>query len=55
MVITSCPGCVLQLSRSIADRPVLHLIELIEEAYCYRAVEKSRNKEKDPDGEPTLF
>jgi glycolate oxidase iron-sulfur subunit len=55
MVITSCPGCVLQLSRSIADRPVLHLIELIEEAYCYRAVEKSQKKEKDPDGEPTLF
>ncbi len=35
-VITSCPGCILQLSQKISDRPVLHLIELIEEAYCYR-------------------
>ena len=55
MVITSCPGCVLQLSRSITDRPVLHLIELIEEAYCYRSAEKSGKKEKDPGREPTLF
>ncbi|MEC4676457.1 MAG: (Fe-S)-binding protein [Nitrospirota bacterium] len=35
-VITSCPGCMLQLSRTITDRPVLHLVELIEEAYCFR-------------------
>ena len=56
MVITSCPGCVLQLSRSITDRPVLHLIELIEEAYCFRTAEKTGKKEKDDDNkEPTLF
>ena len=39
-VITSCPGCMLQLSRTINDRPVLHIIELIEEAYCYRQSNK---------------
>lgn len=39
-VVTSCPGCILQLSRTIRDRPVLHLIELIEEAYCLRSPEK---------------
>lgn len=53
-VVTSCPGCVLQLSRTITDRPVLHLIELIEEAYCFRS-EKPLKKEKDPEKEPTLF
>jgi len=36
-VVTSCPGCLLQLNRMVNDRPVLHLIELIEEAYCFRA------------------
>jgi len=35
-VVTSCPGCMLQLGQQINDRPVLHLIELIEEAYCSR-------------------
>lgn len=55
MVITSCPGCVLQLGRAITDRPVLHLIELIEEAYCYRAAEKSGKEKKDTEKEPTLF
>jgi glycolate dehydrogenase iron-sulfur subunit len=44
-VVTSCPGCILQLTRTIRDRPVLHLIELIEEAYCLRATE---NKEQAP-------
>ncbi len=53
-VVTSCPGCVLQLSRTVTDRPVLHLIELIEEAYCYRP-EKQPRKEKDAESEPTLF
>jgi len=32
MVVTSCPGCMIQLSREIRDKPVLHLIEVIEEA-----------------------
>jgi glycolate oxidase iron-sulfur subunit len=35
-VVTSCPGCMLQLGRTITDRPIIHLIELIEEAYCLR-------------------
>ena len=39
-VVTSCPGCMLQLGRQITDRPVLHLVELIEEAYCHRQQEK---------------
>lgn len=37
-VVTSCPGCMLQLGRTITDRPVVHLIELIEEAYCMRTL-----------------
>ncbi len=55
MVVTSCPGCLLQLGRAITDRPVLHLIELIEEAYCFRAAEKSGREKKNTEKEPTLF
>jgi hypothetical protein len=55
MVITSCPNCVFQLGRTITDRPVLHLIELIEEAYCFRSADRSPKKENDPEREPTLF
>ena len=40
VVVTSCPGCILQLSRTIKDRPILHLIEVIEEAYCLREMEE---------------
>jgi glycolate oxidase iron-sulfur subunit len=32
MIITSCPGCILQLSKEINNKPVLHLIEVVEEA-----------------------
>lgn len=35
-VITSCPGCMAYLGQTITDRPVLHLIELIEEAFCWK-------------------
>jgi glycolate oxidase iron-sulfur subunit len=31
-IITSCPGCIMQLSRKSGNKPVLHLIEVIEEA-----------------------
>ena len=31
-IITSCPGCMMQLSREVKNKPVLHLIEVIEEA-----------------------
>lgn len=31
-IITSCPGCIIQLSKEIKDKPVLHLVEVIEEA-----------------------
>ncbi len=31
-IITSCPGCMMQLSRESRNKPVLHLIEVIEEA-----------------------
>jgi glycolate oxidase iron-sulfur subunit len=51
-VITSCPGCILQLSRIITDRPVLHLIELIEEAYCFRTSDLTT---ADSATEPALF
>jgi glycolate oxidase iron-sulfur subunit len=54
-VVTSCPGCMLQLGRSISDRPVLHLVELLEEAYCDRAEEKAEKSVKQPEKEPTLF
>lgn len=40
VVVTSCPGCMLQLSRTITDRPVIHLIELIEDACCFRPLKK---------------
>lgn len=33
-IITSCPGCMLQLSTGVKDKPVFHIIELIEEAIC---------------------
>jgi glycolate oxidase iron-sulfur subunit len=52
VVVSSCPGCILQLSRTITDRPVLHLIEVIEEAYCFRTAEK---KEQDAEKELSLF
>ncbi|MDQ7786972.1 MAG: (Fe-S)-binding protein [Thermodesulfovibrionales bacterium] len=32
VLVTSCPGCILQLSKDIRNKPVLHLIEVIEEA-----------------------
>lgn len=31
-LITSCPGCMLQLGAGIKDRPILHIIELMEMA-----------------------
>ncbi len=37
-IVTSCPGCMLHLAQSVTDRPVIHLIELIEEAYCLRTL-----------------
>ncbi|MFA5845265.1 MAG: (Fe-S)-binding protein [Thermodesulfovibrionales bacterium] len=33
-IVTACPGCMMQLSKAGKDRPVFHIIELIEEAYC---------------------
>ena len=36
-IITSCPGCILQLSREIKKKPVLHLIEVIEEAVLQKS------------------
>jgi len=35
-IITSCPGCMMQLSKGISDKPVLHLIEAVEEALLPR-------------------
>ncbi len=32
-LFTSCPGCMLQLQRKITNVPVLHLIEVLEEAF----------------------
>ncbi|MBF0516554.1 MAG: (Fe-S)-binding protein [Nitrospirae bacterium] len=31
-VVTTCPNCIFQLSKSIQDKPIYHLIEIIEEA-----------------------
>jgi glycolate oxidase iron-sulfur subunit len=33
-IITSCPGCMLQLGSGIKDKPVFHIIELLEEVIC---------------------
>jgi glycolate oxidase iron-sulfur subunit len=38
VIITSCPGCILQLSKSCNDIPVLHLVEVIEEAFVKNPV-----------------
>lgn len=32
MIITACPGCMIQLSKGDEKKPVLHVIEVIEEA-----------------------
>jgi glycolate oxidase iron-sulfur subunit len=37
MVVTSCPGCMLQLSKEILDKPVVHIIEVIEDALLQQA------------------
>lgn len=33
-VVTACPGCMMQLGAGMKDKPVLHVIELVEEAIC---------------------
>lgn len=33
-IVTSCPNCLLQLSKSMTDRPIYHIIEVLEEAIC---------------------
>jgi len=35
-IITSCPGCMMQLSKGVSNKPVLHLIEVVEEAILPR-------------------
>jgi len=32
MIITGCPGCMIQLTKVVKNKPVLHLIEVLEEA-----------------------
>lgn len=31
-IVTSCPGCIIQLSKEVRNKPVVHLIEVLEEA-----------------------
>jgi glycolate oxidase iron-sulfur subunit len=31
MIITSCPGCIIQLKKEVKNKPVMHLIEVLEE------------------------
>jgi glycolate oxidase iron-sulfur subunit len=33
-VVTACPGCMMQLGAGIKDKPVLHVIEVVEKAIC---------------------
>lgn len=33
-IVTACPGCMTQLSKAINEMPVLHIVEMIEKAYC---------------------
>ena len=35
-IITSCPGCMLQLSKKVKNTSVLHLVEVIEEALLHQ-------------------
>jgi glycolate oxidase iron-sulfur subunit len=35
MIITSCPGCIIQLTNGFKNKPVIHLIEAIEEALLH--------------------
>lgn len=44
-IITSCPGCITQLSHGAKDMPVLHLVEIIEEAYFANNPEKNMKYE----------
>lgn len=30
LIITTCPGCIIQLSKRIKDKPILHLVELLD-------------------------
>lgn len=39
-VVSACPGCVFQLSKQITDKPVYHIIELMEKA-CQADVTQS--------------
>jgi glycolate oxidase iron-sulfur subunit len=32
MIITACPGCMIQLSKDNGNKPVVHIIEVVEEA-----------------------
>ncbi|NWF75364.1 MAG: (Fe-S)-binding protein [Nitrospirae bacterium] len=32
MIVTSCPGCIIQLAKGFKNKPVIHIIEVIEEA-----------------------
>lgn len=31
LIITTCPGCIIQLSKKIKDKPILHLVELLDQ------------------------
>ncbi|MCX5719762.1 MAG: (Fe-S)-binding protein [Nitrospirae bacterium] len=37
IMITACPGCMIQLTKEIKNKPVLHLIEVIEEALFHES------------------
>lgn len=53
-VITSCPGCLLQLSKTVTDRPVLHLLEVIEEAYCFRTADSLKGQSRSGEEQKVL-
>lgn len=37
IIITACPGCMIQLTKEMKNKPVLHLIEVIEEALFHES------------------
>jgi glycolate oxidase iron-sulfur subunit len=37
MIITACPGCMIQISKGDEKKPVLHVIEVVEEAMLQRS------------------
>ncbi|MBF0344874.1 MAG: (Fe-S)-binding protein [Nitrospirae bacterium] len=45
VVVTSCPNCIFQLSKGLTEKPILHIIEVLEESLCTEEVQPSEEAE----------